>query len=34
VTTVYGSWMAARAAAAKQIVQAGDDNRRLRDSRS
>ena len=30
VTAVYGSWKAARAAAAKQIVQAGDDDRRSR----
>jgi hypothetical protein len=28
VTAVYGSWKAARAAAAEQIVQAGHDNRR------
>jgi hypothetical protein len=34
VTAAYGSWMAARAEAAKQIVQAGGDDRRLRDSRS
>jgi AcrR family transcriptional regulator len=34
VTAVYGSWKAARAAAAKQIVQAGDDNRRSRERRS
>jgi AcrR family transcriptional regulator len=31
VTAAYGSWKAARAAAAKQIVQAGDDNRRSRE---
>ena len=30
VTAVYGSWNAARAAAAKQIVQAGDGDRRSR----
>ena len=34
VTAVYGSWKAARVAAAKQIVQAGDDNRRSRERRS
>src|SRR5450755_1611035 len=34
VTAVYGNWMAARAAAAKQIVPPGDDNRRLRERRS
>jgi hypothetical protein len=28
VTAVYGRWKAARAAAAKQIVEAGDDDRR------
>jgi AcrR family transcriptional regulator len=31
VTAVYGSWEAARAAAAKQIVQAGGDDRRSRE---
>jgi AcrR family transcriptional regulator len=31
VTAVYGSWKAARAAAAKQIVQAGSDDRRSRE---
>ena len=30
VTAVYGSWKAARAAAAKQVVQAGGDDRRSR----
>ena len=34
VTAVYGSWKAARAAAAKHIVQAGDDSRRSRERRS
>jgi AcrR family transcriptional regulator len=34
VTAVYGSWKAAQAAAAKEIVQAGDDNRRSRERRS
>jgi AcrR family transcriptional regulator len=34
VTAVYGSWKAARAAAAKQIVQTGDDDRRSRERRS
>ena len=29
VTGVYGSWKAARAAAAREIVQTGDDDRRL-----
>ena len=31
VTAVYGSWKAARAAATKQIVQAGDEDRRSRE---
>jgi hypothetical protein len=31
VTAVYGSWKAARAAAARQIVEAGGDDRRSRD---
>ena len=34
VTAVYGSWKAARAAAAKQLVQAGGDDRRSRERRS
>jgi hypothetical protein len=34
VTAVYGSWRAARAAAAKQVVQEGDSNRRSRERRS
>ena len=34
VTAVYGSWKAARAAAATHIVQAGDDSRRSRERRS
>ena len=34
VTAVYGSWKAARAAAAKQIVLAGDGDRRSRQRRS
>ena len=34
VTAVYGSWKAARAAAAKQIVQAGDGDRPSRERRS
>ncbi len=34
VTAVYGSWKAARAAAAKHIVQAGDDSRRSQERRS
>ena len=34
VTAVYGSWHAARAAAAKQLVQAGDGNRWSRERRS
>ena len=34
VAEVYGSWKAARAAAAKHIVQAGEDGRRSRQPRS
>ena len=34
VTAVYGSWKAARAAAAKEIVQTGDDDRRSGERRS
>jgi hypothetical protein len=34
VTAVYGSWKAARAAAAKQLVQAGGDDRWSRAGRS
>jgi len=34
VTAVYGSWTAAPAAAAKQLVQAGGDDRRSRERRS
>jgi hypothetical protein len=34
VTGVYGSWKAARAAAVKQFVQAGDGDRRSRERRS
>ena len=34
VTAAYGSWKAARAAAAKQIVQTGDDDGRSRERRS
>jgi len=34
VTAVYGRWNAARAAATKQIAQAGDGDRRSRERRS
>ena len=34
VTAVYGSWKAARAAAAEQVIQTGDGNRRSRERRS
>ncbi|MFL5864014.1 MAG: hypothetical protein ACJ780_25125 [Solirubrobacteraceae bacterium] len=34
VTAVYGSWTAARAAAAKQLVQPGGETRRSRERRS